>query len=94
MLTGPSNKIFDYLACGMALLVPDGPDCQALCVGPGYGLTCRPDDAASIADALGWYLEHPAELRAMGERGRQQVLAEWNYETQFAPLLAQIQEEL
>jgi len=91
-LAGASNKVFDYLACGMALLVPDGPDWQALCVGPGYGLTCRPDDAASIADALRWYLEHPAELRAMGECGRQRVLSEWNYEQQFAPVLAQLSE--
>lgn len=93
MLTGPSNKIFDYLACGLAALVPDQPGPQALYVAPGYAHACNPSDPTSIADALGWYLDHPAELRAMGERGRQRVLAEWNYETQFAPLLAQIQEQ-
>jgi len=92
MLTGPSNKIFDYLACGLAALVPDQPGPQALYVAPGYARACNPANPASIADALRWYIEHPAELRAMGERGRQRVLSEWNYEQQFAPVLAQLSE--
>lgn len=85
-LAGASNKPFDYLACGLALLVSDQPTWRALYVEPGYGLACRPDEAESIAAALRWYVEHPAERRAMGEAGRQRVLDEWNYDEQFAPV--------
>ncbi|HEX2517050.1 MAG TPA: glycosyltransferase [Chloroflexota bacterium] len=89
-LVGASNKPFDYLACGLALLVPDLPDWRRLYVAPGYGLACDPGDPGSIAAALGWFLAHPGELRAMGERGRRRIAAEWHYEARFAPVLARL----
>jgi len=84
-MAGASNKPFDYLACGLALLVADLSDWRAWYVEPGYGLACNPDDPLSIAHALRWFLEHPTELRTMGERGRQKILTTWNYELAFAP---------
>lgn len=90
-MTGASNKPFDYLACGVALLVSDLPDWKNMFVEPGYGLACNPDDPSSIAQAVRRFVEHPKETREMGERGRQKVLREWNYETQFAPVLAEIE---
>lgn len=84
---GASNKPFDYLACGLALLVSDLPEWRKMYVEPGYGLACDPEDPESIAKALLWFLEHPAEMRAMGERGRQRILSEWNYEREFLPVL-------
>ena len=89
-MTGASNKPFDYLACGLALLVSDRPDWRAMFVEPGYGLACDPESADSIAAALRWFLEHPAEMREMGERGRQRILSEWNYESQFRSVLYDI----
>lgn len=85
-MTGASNKPFDYLACGLALLVSDLPDWRKMYVEPGYGLACDPEDAQSIAQAVRWLLEHREETRAMGERGRQRVAEDWNYETQFRPV--------
>lgn len=85
--TGASNKPFDYLACGLALLVSDAPDWKKIYVESGYGLACNPHDPESIAEALSWFLKHPAEMRQMGESGRQRVLKEWNYEKQFSPII-------
>jgi glycosyltransferase involved in cell wall biosynthesis len=85
-MPGASNKPFDYLASGLAVLVSDEPGWNDLFVEPGYGLACTPEDPGSIADALRWLLDHPVEMRAMGERGRQRVAVEWNYETQFGPV--------
>lgn len=87
---GASNRAFDYLACGLALLVSDLPDWRKMYVEGGYGLACDPEDPESIALALRWFFEHAAEMHAMGEKGRQRILAEWNYETQFSPLLGQL----
>jgi len=85
-----SNKVFDYLACGMAVLVSDLPDWRKIYVASGYGLACNPEDPKSIVDALQWFLDHPREMREMGERGRQRISAEWNYEQQFKPVLEMI----
>ncbi|MBI1243333.1 MAG: glycosyltransferase [Nostoc sp. RI_552] len=89
-LAGASNKPFDYLACALPLLVSNLPDWEQMYVEPGYGLACNPEDADSIADALRWYLEHPTEMRAMGERGRQRILDEWNYQAQFQAVKNQL----
>lgn len=82
-MTGASNKPFDYLACGLAVLVSDLPDWHDLFVRSGYGLSCDPSLPASIAAALQQFYEHPAERSSMGERGRRRVDMEWNYEWQF-----------
>ena len=85
-MIGASNKPFDYLACGLALLVSDLPDWVQTYVEPGYGLACDPKDPESIAAAIRWFLDHPEEMRAMGARGRQRILEEWNYEQRFEPV--------
>jgi len=86
-MTGASNKPFDYLACGLALLVSDLPDWSAMFVEPGYGLACDPASPASLAGAFRWFLEHPEKTKQMSELGRQKTLQEWNYETQFETAL-------
>ncbi|MBI1748977.1 MAG: glycosyltransferase [Acidobacteria bacterium] len=85
-MVGASNKPFDYMACGLALLVSDIADWRTMYAEPGYGLTCDPEDPSTIAAALHWLLQHPAEMRKMGEAGRQKIIAEWNYDQQFAPV--------
>jgi glycosyltransferase involved in cell wall biosynthesis len=82
-MIGASNKPFEYLACGIPLLASDLPEWKETFVTPGYALACRSSDAESIARSLRWFIEHPEEARKMGERGRQRILADWNYETQF-----------
>jgi glycosyltransferase involved in cell wall biosynthesis len=86
-MVGASNKAFDYLAGGLAVLVADRPEWRRAVVDAGYGLACDPGSAESIAAAFRWSLDHPAERSAMGERGRQRILNDWNYETTFAPVL-------
>jgi glycosyltransferase involved in cell wall biosynthesis len=83
-MLGASNKPFDYMSCGLALLVSDLPDWTELYVANGFGRSCDPNDSRSIADALRWFLAHAPETAAMGEEGRKKILAEWNYEKQFA----------
>jgi glycosyltransferase involved in cell wall biosynthesis len=86
-MVGASNKPFDYLAGGLALLVSDLPDWRRTYVEAGYGLACDPGDPRSIAEALTWLIEHPPEVRAMGEAGRQRIKTDWNYEQTFKPVL-------
>ncbi len=85
-LAGASNKTFDYLAAGLSLLITDREDWT----GPfgQYGAACDPHNPESIAAALRRLYEDRAATRARGERGRQRVLEEWNYEEQFQPVKA------
>ena len=85
-MTGASNKVFDYMACGLPVLVSALPDWCEMFVRPGYGLACNPADARSIAAAVRQLVEDRAKMRAMGEAGRRQILEHWNYETMFAPV--------
>jgi glycosyltransferase involved in cell wall biosynthesis len=90
-MSGASNKPFDYLSGGLALLVSQLEDWQEMFVKPGYALACDPASTKSIEAALRWFAEHPDETRSMGEKGRQRILHEWNYEAQFRPALEMVQ---
>ncbi|HYE96785.1 MAG TPA: glycosyltransferase [Rubricoccaceae bacterium] len=92
-MAGASNKPFDYLSQGLAVLVSDLPDWRSLYVEPGYGHACDPRDPESIAVALRQLLASPERLRAMGEAGRRRILSDWNYERQFEPVLAALNRE-
>ena len=89
-MVGASSKVFEYLACGLALLVANQPDWRAAYVDTGLGRSCDPESADSIAAALRWFVEHSAERVEMGRRGRQKILDEWNYDRTFRPVLEQI----
>jgi glycosyltransferase involved in cell wall biosynthesis len=86
-MRGASNKTFEYLARGVPVLVSDLAEWKTTFVEQGFGCACRPDDPRSIADALRWFHDHPDDGRRMGERGRQRILDDWNYERQFEPVL-------
>jgi glycosyltransferase involved in cell wall biosynthesis len=90
-MAGASNKAFDYLVCGLAVLVSNLPDWRSMFVEPGYGLHCVPEVADSIATALHWFFEHRENTRMMGELGRSRIVSEWNYEIQFAPVFRLLQ---
>ena len=86
-MEGASNKPFDYLACGLALVVSRIPEWEAMFVEPGYAYSCDPASAADLTQVLTSFMQDPARTRAMGEAGRQRILSEWNYEHQFQPVL-------
>lgn len=89
-MTGASNKPFDYMASGLALLVSDQEEWRKMFVAPGYARACDPADPTSIAWALDWFVRNKSERQAMAARGRAKIEADWNYDTAFAPILADL----
>jgi glycosyltransferase involved in cell wall biosynthesis len=86
-MVGASNKAFDYMARGLPFLVNTEAAWRDMFVSRGYAVACEPSDPASIAAAVAALLDQ-SRRREMGERARIRILSEWNYEKQFAPVLA------
>jgi len=91
-MTGASNKAFDYMAAGLALLVSDLDDWRSMYVDAGFARACDPSDPASIAAALDWFATHDLEREAMGALGRAKIEADWNYDAAFGPILAELED--
>ncbi len=91
-MAGASNKAFDYLACGLPLVVSDLPDWRTMFVDEGLADAVDPASPDSVAAALSAYAADPQARVARGERGRQRILADWHYERAFQPVLERMLE--
>ncbi|MDQ6678343.1 MAG: glycosyltransferase [Acidobacteriota bacterium] len=86
-LAGASNKVFDYMACGLALLVPEAPEWEEMFVRPGYAVSCQVEETEAVSRTVLWLYQNRDRVREMGNAGRRRILDDWNYETQFSPVL-------
>ncbi len=86
---GASNKIFDYLAAGLAVLVSEADEWHGRIV-PDFGLSCNPESPASISLALSAFAAQDPDPSALGAAGRERVLAEWHHERVFRPVIEAI----
>lgn len=89
-LEGASNKVFDYLAAGLPLIVPQDPGWENMFKVPGYAKSCNPNDVKGIASLLRWFYENSDEAAAMGRAGQLRTQGDWNYEAQFQPILKRL----
>lgn len=93
-LAGASNKVFDYLACGLPVIVPNSAEWDEVFVRQGCAVSASSESASNLAAIISGLCSNSAELRAMGERGRQQTKQHWNYERQFQPVLELLEANL
>lgn len=85
-MVGSSNKAFEYLACGLALLVSDVAEWRETFVSAGVARACDPEDVDSLESSVRWYAAHRRELAEAGRAGQARIQRDWNYESQFAPV--------
>ena len=86
-MAGASNKTFDAIGQGQALVVGPGRDWHAMFVEPGFAVACNPGDAMSIAEAFRRLGAGRDAARTMGEHARQRMIADWAYDEQFRPVM-------
>lgn len=91
-MVGASNKPFDYLACGCPLIVSNLPEWIDMYVSNGLARACDPRSPESIAEAVMYWLADEQRHRDAQLEGLRRIKTDWNYETQFAPVLARIHE--
>lgn len=87
ILAGASNKAFDYLCCGLPLLVNNWEDWRELYVNAGVAKACDADNEDDVARAIREYMVDPGRRIEAGQVGQQLIGERWNYDTQFQPVL-------
>ncbi|NCY21825.1 glycosyltransferase, partial [bacterium] len=103
-MVGASNKPFDAMARGLAVVVSDIPDWKKLYLpganregekgywisDMGYGIAINPESGESIRAGLEWMLNNREKLWEMGARGKRKIKEDWNYERAFDRIRATI----
>jgi glycosyltransferase involved in cell wall biosynthesis len=81
-------KMFEYMAAGVPVIASDFPLLREIVEASGCGILVEPLDVLAISGAMQWMLDHPDEAGAMGERGRETVRQELNWQAEAVALLA------
>ena len=90
-ITTASNKIMEYLAAGLPLLVSDTPSQRALVETHRCGVTADESSPDSIAVTVNALLGQPERCRQLGVAARHAFEQVFCYERQFAPVLERLQ---
>lgn len=69
--------VLEALACGVPVVQPRHGAFPELLDAVGGGMLCEPDDPASLAEAIASLLRDRPRARALGEAGRERVLADF-----------------
>jgi glycosyltransferase involved in cell wall biosynthesis len=73
------NKMFEYMSAGVPVIASDFPLWREIVHGNNCGLCVNPMDAAAVASAIDYLVEHPDKALEMGENGRRAVLQRYNW---------------
>jgi len=81
------TKLFEYMAAGLPVIAAHFPLWKRIIDDARCGLTVDPRSPAAIAEAMRWIMEHPAEARQMGIRGRQTAEMKYDWNTEYRNLV-------
>jgi glycosyltransferase involved in cell wall biosynthesis len=82
------NKLYEYMAAGLPVIASDFPHWREVVEAVDCGLLVDPLDPSAIAQAINYLLTHPVEAEAMGRRGRDAVMAHYNWASEGQRLVA------
>lgn len=84
------NKLFDYMAAGLAVVTSDARPAARIVTEAGAGVVCRSGDPSGLAAAI-LALEDPETRRHCGEAARRAILTRYNWERDAAALLGALE---
>lgn len=79
-IIGLPNKLFEYMACGTAVIASCLPEIKRVVDETKCGVLVDPTDRKDITEKLIWLLENPCEAEKMGIDGRYAVENQYNWE--------------
>jgi glycosyltransferase involved in cell wall biosynthesis len=89
--TSLPNKVLEYIAAGIPVVVSDFPDTAALVNRYDVGATCDPDDPRDIARAIRAILDDPDEHQRLRSNARR-AARELNWERESEKLISVVRE--
>ncbi len=81
-------KLFEYMACGLPVIISDFPPNRAVVASADCGLLVDPTNADAVAAAIAHLLTDPAEARRLGDNGRRAFETQYNWQALEPKLLA------
>ena len=78
------TKLFEYMTLEMPVITSAFPLYQAVVDRHECGMCVNPDSVEELAEAIDHLIQHPEEAAAMGRRGRQAVLQEYNWDDRIS----------
>jgi glycosyltransferase involved in cell wall biosynthesis len=82
-----STKQLECMLMGLPIVAGDHPHIRVFIEEAGCGFSVPAEDPQAHAEAILWLHQHPTERQEMGRRGRQLVLARYNWEIEAVKLL-------
>jgi glycosyltransferase involved in cell wall biosynthesis len=73
-------KLFEYMACGLPVIISDFPPNRAVVAAADCGILIDPTNTAAVAAAIQHLLTHSGEARRLGQNGRQAFEASYNWQ--------------
>jgi glycosyltransferase involved in cell wall biosynthesis len=80
-------KMFEYMSAGIPVIASDFPLWREIVEGSGCGILVNPERPSEIAEAINYFVSHPAEAERMGKSGRASVLDRYNWAAEEKKLL-------
>jgi glycosyltransferase involved in cell wall biosynthesis len=81
-----TNKLYEYAACGVPVVVPDRPAFRAFLAGESWVEYAEAAEPASVASAVGRLFAHRGAYEERCRAARRAFEERFNYEAVFAPL--------
>ena len=82
------NKMFEYMAAGLPVIASNFLLWNEIIKGSKCGLTVDPNAPEAIAEAIKYIFDNPEEAKRMGNRGREAVEKNYNWNVEEEKLLS------
>ncbi|MCK4293065.1 MAG: glycosyltransferase family 4 protein [Planctomycetes bacterium] len=86
-LSGRNNKLYEYMAGGLAIIGSDLPSWKEIIESGPVGVTVNPKNPKAIASAIDYLLDNPEVLKQMGRNARKAIFEKYNWESESEKLL-------
>ena len=81
------NRIYEYMMCGVPLIVEDMPVLRPVIEETGSGLLVDSENPDNVAEAVNRMLDNPQMLEEMSENGRRAVREKYNFDIDLEKLI-------